>query len=172
MKRIIVPIIIVLSAVILTACATDNLGDASSPSDASSSQPDSQENTQANATLNAVYEQLKASELLPEMIAADKSSYGIETSDYSAAVFYKSSDDNLTDEVLLVTASDEEAAERVEQALYSWLDKKAEEAKKSSNVQYAIIASCYVEKNGNNLALIISSDAEKLTNIYLENINL
>lgn len=169
MKRIIVPIIIVISAVMLTACAADNAS-AQAADDATSSQLDAQENTQENNTLNAVYEQLASSSLLPEMIASDKSSYNLCASDYSAAVCYKSSDESLPDEIVLVTAVDDEAAERIEEALYTWLEDKAEEAKSSSK-NYEIITACSVERSGNNLALIISAKAEQLTNIYLENIN-
>ena len=186
MKRIIVPIIIVISAVMLTACATDTLrvetAPNSSPSDASETadkssqinEPDlvQQEDTSnINTSLKTVYEQMATSALLPEMTSEDSSTYGFDSSDYSDAVFYKSSDDSLPDEVVLVTANDEEAAEKIEEMLYTRLDEKAENAKNSSKQQYAIITACSVERNGNNLALIISAKAEQLTNSYLENIN-
>lgn len=186
MKRIIVPIIIVLSAVMLTACATNTLkveiAPISSPSDASETADESaqinepdlgqQESTSnLNTSLQAVYEKLATSELLPEMTYVENSTYGFGSSDYIEAVFYKSSDDSLPDEIVLVTANDEEATEKIEEMLYTRLDERAEEAKNSSKQQYAIITACSVERNGNNLALIISADAEELTSIYLDNIN-
>lgn len=186
MKRIIVPIIIVLSAVMLTACTTDTLkvetAPNSSPSDALETadesaqinEPDSAQQediSNINTSLQAVYEQMATTELLPEMTSVDNSTYGIDSSDYSDAVFYKSSDESLPDEIVLVTANDEEAAEKLEEMLYTRLDEKAEKAKNSSKQQYAIITACSVERNGNNLALIISAKAEQLTNSYLENIN-
>lgn len=180
MKRIIVPIIIVLSAVMLTACTTNTLKVETSPNSSSldaSETADESDSTNApdtahsNTSLLEVYEQMAASELLPEMTPVDSSSYGFDSSDYTEAVFYNSNDEALPEEVVLVKANDEEAAEKIEEMLYTRLDTKAEEARSLSPEHYIIITSCVVEKKGNNLALIISARAEQLTNIYLENIN-
>lgn len=186
MKKIIVPIIIVLSAAMLTACAADTLrveaasnsasSDAAETSDesAQTNAPDSAQkadDTKTNTSLQTIYEHMTATELLPDMIPSDDSSYGFDSSDYAEAVFYKSSDEALPDEVVLVTANDEEAAEKIEEMLYTRLDTKAQEAQSHSPENYIIITSCVVERNGNNLALVVSADAEELTNIYLDNIN-
>lgn len=193
MKKTIVPIITVLCIVMLTACAADNLKVVTSSNNTPSNttetadetvktkNPDSsdeeqeQDNKQTDTSLQEVFEQMESSELLPDMTPVQKDivldSYGFDSEDYTEAVFYQSSDNSLPDEVVLVTANDEEKAEEIEEMLYTRLNTKAEEAQSHSPEHYIIITSCVVERNGSQVALIVSADSEKLTDIYLNCIN-
>ena len=126
--------------------------------------------TAAESPLKAVYRDMDASGLMPEMMELPETMaldlFGFDSSYYSDAVFYLSYDSMLADEVVLVAANDEAAADFVEEMLFARLEAKAEEAQGYSPEQYAIITACSVYRNGNIVALIVGPGADDLTAVF------
>jgi hypothetical protein len=71
-------------------------------------------------------------------------------------------------EIVLVKAKSDEDAKTVEQQLQKRLDSRMAEAKDYLPDQYAILEQCVVERNGCYVSLIISPEAEALTQLYHE----
>lgn len=122
------------------------------------------------SALQALYEQMETSGLLPEMTEVPENIvldfYGFDKTMYADAVFYVSFDSMLADEIVLVTAKDEAAAKEIEALLNVRLEAKATEAKSYSPEQYAIIKKCSVIKDGTRLAMIVGKNGAGLTDIY------
>ena len=120
----------------------------------------------------AVYSALEKTGVLPSMIpmTADElyDLTGIAPEDYTDAACYEASDGLLADEVLLFTASDLDAAARIENALHRRLDSKAAEAEGYSPEQFAVIKKGFIAKSGLNLCLIVSPEADRLKSVYGE----
>ncbi len=123
-----------------------------------------------NRALQDIYAEMEKTQVLPPMIQVDKDLaldfYGIDVSECTEYVMQMSSDSMLADEVILLRAKDQKTADELKALLDSRMEDKAAEAKGYSPEQYAIIQKGKVLQNGNDLALIVSPDVDKLTEIY------
>ena len=70
------------------------------------------------------------------------------------------------EEIVLVKAADNEAAERIETSLNKRYESKLNETRSYNPEQYAIIEKCSVEKDGLYVSLIISENASAMREIY------
>ena len=75
------------------------------------------------------------------------------------------------EEIVLVRAVDEEAAAQVKDKLELRYQTKLDQNKTYNPEQAAIIAGCSVERDGLYVSMIISKDAEKITEIYHKGIS-
>lgn len=107
---------------------------------------------------------------LPEMMEIPEDMildyYGIEPADYTASLVRISVDNMLADEVVMMEASDEAAAERIEGLLKERLQAKAGEAENYSPEQFAIISKCGVVRDGQSVALLVSADYQVLVDAF------
>jgi hypothetical protein len=101
---------------------------------------------------------------IPSAIVLDY--YGIQSDDYSDAVFYISADSLLADEVVIVNTVDAEAAKRVKDKLEVRLNQKLMSAQDYSPEQYEIIRKCKVRSDGLTVAMLVSPDVQGMTSIY------
>lgn len=74
------------------------------------------------------------------------------------------------DEIVIIEAVDAEAAAKIQERLQKRYDSKLSQNENYNPEQAEIIKACKVEVNGNFVSLIVSPDAEKITNIYKSNI--
>lgn len=135
---------------------------------------DTSEPSDQSVGFEALYQKMLDAEILPEMMEFPESMvldfYGIDPADYTEAVFYQSFDSMLADEVVLVNAMDDAAADRVEEMLNVRLEAKAEEAKGYSPEQFAIIEKCSVIRDGMNVIMIVSPKKDVLVEIFMKGI--
>lgn len=152
MKKLIAMLsLTLLFGVLLTACS-----------------PDAE--TTADKSLTEIYSEIKAEITLPEMVeitSADRldRNYGI-TEDMVAefAGGIDSSGVTMT-EIVLIKAKDKDAADRVAEKLNNRLKSKLDQNRNYNPEQAKVIEACKVETKGLYVTLIISEEAEKITNI-------
>ena len=92
--------------------------------------------------------------------------YAIYAADYSDAVFMMCADSLKADEIVIIRAADEAAANRVAGMLRQRLANKADEASVYSPEQYAVIKNCSVTQDGLWVSMIVSPDVGKLMSAY------
>ena len=92
--------------------------------------------------------------------------YGIQAEDCTqyAAVISKSG--IAADEIVLVESPDSAAAARVKQALDARYQAKLNETENYLPEQYAVVKACAVTSIGKFTAMIVSPEADKLTELY------
>ena len=159
MKRIIAVVCIVLAlGLMMSAC-----GDSSSSKGGAGIQVD--------VPLQDIFNEVKAEVKFPEMIeytSADQLDrrYGITEDmidDYAGGIEAASV---TTNEIVLVKAKDDAAADDIETKLQNRLDVLLKQSRNYLPEQAAVIEKCKVDRNDRLIALIISPDAEKITESY------
>jgi len=119
--------------------------------------------------LTAVAELLEAAGM-PEMIELDEMLMldycGIAQEDVKQAVVAICSDSLRTDELWLVEAIDEEAAQRIMELAEFRLEMKGEESITYSPEQYEIVQQAQLLQDGSLIALLVSPEVETLAALY------
>ena len=92
--------------------------------------------------------------------------YDIAADDIKQFAAYVDTTGIKADEIVLVEAVDGEAAKRIKDCLDTRYQQKEVENKDYLPEQYAIIEKCNVTMDGNYVSMIVSPDAETLTEIY------
>lgn len=159
MKRIIALLSVVfMIGMLMTAC-----GDASSA--------DKDSSGKADMSLQDIFTEIKAEVKFPEMTeltSADKldRKYGVTedmVDEYAGGIDASSMTMN---EIVLVKAKDADSAAEIATKLQNRLDSLLKQSRNYLPEQAAVIEKCKVEKNDLYVSLIISPDAEKITEIY------
>ncbi|MDD4080291.1 MAG: DUF4358 domain-containing protein [Eubacteriales bacterium] len=123
--------------------------------------------------LDSLYRLMVGTGLLPDMAPVPNSLvpsvYGINLALASDAVFMVAQDPLRADEVVLITARDEAGANQIQIHLNTRLAQKEIAAMGQDPAQYAMILDAHLSRNGVNLALIVSPDADQLAQVYVEN---
>lgn len=118
----------------------------------------------------AVYAAIRDEIQMPEMMEVPESIlldyYGIDSADFDSAVFYMCVDSLKADEIVIVSAVDQGASARLESLLQARLKSKADQAEGYSPEQFAVIQKCAVRRDGLTVAMIVSPDAARMTEIY------
>lgn len=113
-----------------------------------------------------IYAQLGEKVALPEMLSVNEGMMldfcGIEEGDRKNAVVAICADSLKTDEIWVIEATDEAAAERIVDLAKSRLKKKGEESITYSPEQYAVVEKAQLLQNGSYVILLVSPDAESL----------
>lgn len=124
---------------------------------------------QAHVDLNGVYAKIKQSAILPQMTMVDENmledAYAIQRSDCAQMVIEVCSNARRADEIVLIEAK-EGKEDKIIQKLEKWLENRAQYAAGYSPEQYAIIKKCGVHANGKYINMIVSPQAQALTDIY------
>lgn len=92
--------------------------------------------------------------------------YGIEEADVKDSACFMSMGGTFADEVILVTAKDKDAADRVEACLDSKLEQVLNQSKNYSPEDYAIYQEIKVLREGETLALFIHRDHKEMQEIF------
>lgn len=87
---------------------------------------------------------------------------GIQKADVTRAVVAICEDSLRTDEIWMVEAADEAAAQRITELAKKRLTKKGEESITYSPEQYAVVEKALLLQNGNFVILLVSPDAEAM----------
>ena len=95
-----------------------------------------------------------------------KSNYGIEAEDVKQYAALVDASGIKCEEVVLIEATDADAAKRVKEQLDKRFDSKLAQNKDYLPEQYAIIKKCSVEQSGNYVSMIVGEQHEELTEIY------
>ena len=125
---------------------------------------------QAAKPLSEVFEQMKTDYNITDMMEFDSvddfSRYGIAADDIEeyAGGINKSGVDQ--EEIVLIRATDSDAAERIRTSLENRLESKKNETKNYNPEQYAIMEDCTVDVDGNYVSLIISENADAMKADY------
>lgn len=130
--------------------------------------PDAQ--TSADKSLSGIYGEIKAQVTLPDMVelsSADRldRNYGITedmVSEFAGGI--DSSGVTMT-EIVLIKAKDDESAAQIAEKLNNRLQSKLDQNRNYNPEQAAVIEKCKVETKGLYVTLIISDEAEKITEI-------
>ncbi len=179
--------VILLTAILLTSiafCACSNNGNTSEPSkdisvvsqpsvDESKSSSENSESSTESSLLKDTYAEIQEQVTLPEMVDLNSTKkldryYGIQEEDVADYAGGINNSGVQQDEIVLIKATSEEAAERIVAALQTRYDAKYSENENYNAEQAAMIKACKVEKDGLYVSMIISPDAEKITKIYKE----
>ncbi|NLM87050.1 MAG: DUF4358 domain-containing protein [Clostridiales bacterium] len=120
--------------------------------------------------LNAVYQALEETGVLPDMLALSEEEaldfLGLETAGIQDSVLMISEDSLLADEVLLLRMKDKAAADTAKTLLDQRMKQKGDEARTYSPEQYAIIQRGRVLRQGLSLALLVSPQVDQLVKAY------
>ena len=92
--------------------------------------------------------------------------YGIDAADVTEFAGGINNSGVNQEEIVLIKASDKDAAARVETALTNRYNSKLNETKSYNPEQYAVLESCGVEVNGLYVSMILSANASAMKEIY------
>ena len=123
-----------------------------------------------DADLSALYAQMEEKFELPAMSALSERQleryYGIDTAACPQLVVMQCDDGLRVDEIWLIQAADEEAAEKLLALGRSRLDQLAAETENYLPEQAAVVKAGKVLQSGANVALFISPQAEEMAALY------
>lgn len=126
---------------------------------------------EADVDLSAVMDEITSEYDLPDMMSVSTdenltSFYGIDPEDVESYAIQICSTGIDADEIVLIRAVDTDAAARVEEQLEERYESKLSQMEDYLPEQYDIIKECSVETNGTYVSMIISPDAEAMTELY------
>jgi len=134
---------------------------------------EAQQAPQKPENLEEMYRLMVGTGALPEMLPVPDdlifSSYGISPEWFGEAVFMVAQDPMRTDEVILLKAENETAAEQIRLRLNARLAEKETDALNQDTAQYAIVLNAKLLQEGLDFALLVSPEAEQLAQLYEEN---
>ena len=120
--------------------------------------------------MQKVYDTISAKVQLPEMIELSAKRmdkyYGIDTSTCPQAVTRVNETGMSVDEIWLIQAPDEAEAQRIETVAKSRIEQLCAETEKYSAELYAVAKNGQVVRDGVNVALFISPDAETMASVF------
>ena len=125
---------------------------------------------QAAKPLSEIFEKMKTDYNITEMLefksADDLSRYGIKAEDVEESAGGVNKSGVNQEEIVLVKATDADAAKRVEASLKKRLESKLNETKNYNPEQYAILEKCSVDVDNNYVSLIVSENADAMKADY------
>ncbi len=92
--------------------------------------------------------------------------YGVEEADIADSACYVTMDGVFPDEIVIIKATDADAAKRVEEKLQTRLDEIKVQSQSYDPENYAIAQECKVLKSGNTVALFMSPNHEDMEAIF------
>ena len=123
-----------------------------------------------DADLSALYAQMEEKFTLPAMSALSERQleryYGIDTAACPQLVAMQCDDGLRVDEIWLIQASDEAAAEQLLALAQSRLDQLAAETENYLPDQYAVVRDSRALRVGSYVALLISPDAAEMEELF------
>ena len=125
-----------------------------------------------SADLDALYEQLLGSaEDLPEMVAVPESKisklFGLEPEDCNQLVISLCSESVRADEIWMIEAKDDSAADRAEALAEARLEQRRDEMKNYLPDQYAVLQQAKLVRRGRFVALFVSPEAADMADMFL-----
>lgn len=151
MKRLYAVIALILCALLISACG----GGAAE---------------QKTVELAPLYDSMTAGADIPEMVLVPENrierAFGISGEDCSQLVVAVCADGVRADEIWLVEAVDEAAADRIEQLAADRVEQRKEEMENYLPDQYALLCEAQLIREGRYVALIVSPDAKGMAETF------
>lgn len=120
--------------------------------------------------LSEIFETLKKDYNITDMVefksVDDLSRYGIKAEDVKEFAGGVNKSGVNQEEIIMVLATDGDAAERIEKSLNNRLESKKNETKNYNPEQYAIMEDCTVDTDNNYVSLFISENADAMKADY------
>lgn len=150
MKKIIGIVCLILSLVLLAACAESD--------------------AKADVSLEKIYQEIKAEVTLPDMVELDNAekldrNYGISADmigDFAGGI---DSSGVTMEEIVLIRAKDRDSAADIKEKLSKRLSSKLDQNRNYNPEEAAVIEKCQVETEDLYVFLIISDEADKIREI-------
>ena len=126
---------------------------------------------QKTADLGALYEQLlTAAEDAPEMVRVPESKleklFGLHPEDCGEIIVSLCAESVRADEIWLIEAKDETAADYAQEMAAARLEQRKEEMKSYLPDQYAVLQSAELLRQGNYVALLVSPSAAEMAELF------
>ena len=148
MRKRFLPLLLIL-ALLLSGCGSKSAG---------------------SADLQQVYDGFVSRELLPEMLLLNeqrvRSYYGIDPGACKQCILAVSDDGLRVDEIWLIEAADEKAAEELLAMARSRIEQVCAEQKEYLPDQYAVAKTAEALRVGSNVALFISPAAKEMAQLF------
>lgn len=120
--------------------------------------------------LSEIFETLKNDYSITDMVefksVDDLGRYGIKAEDVKEFAGGVNKSGVNQEEIIMVLATDGDAAERIEKSLNNRLESKKNETKNYNPEQYAIMEDCTVDTDNNYVSLFISENADAMKADY------
>lgn len=176
MKKVLILILTMTMMLTIAACG-GNQTEATQPvTEAPATEPSGEITVGLWLEMKDVYAKLGTAAQLPEMIELNESLMldycGIAAEDVQQAVVVICADSLRTDEIWLLEAVDEAAAEKLAGLANKRLEKKGEESITYSPEQYAVVEKAKLLQNGCYLALIVSPDVDTLATVVSQELGI
>lgn len=130
--------------------------------------------TEPKISMAAIYEKMTGSDTMPEMMEMDETMQrdycGISREDVAQSVVAICADGLRTDEIWLIQAVDEAAAERIAELARTRQKAKEDETVNYAPDQYAIVEKAELVQEGEYVAFLVSPEAKALTEIFRQEI--
>lgn len=165
MKKIIVPLTIALLAALLLLAGCGKKQSNQNSNDSSDPDPAPVE-LNVQEAMAALLEKAPINDSLTLSEADMLDFYGIPAEDMEDFAAVTSSIGLTAEEIVLVKAADEVAAQEIEAHLKDRLEARKSEFKDYQPDQYDILTKCKVERNGLYVAMILSPQVEELQSLY------
>ncbi len=134
----------------------------------SSCAPDKQRNE--TISMQALYDTITRGAALPDMVTLDSASvedyYGISQEMYTDYVCYAATDGLLADEVMLIRAKDQAVGKQISALLADHLVYRQNEMRDYLPEQYALLQDATLAEKDLVIALIVSSDGQKINSAF------
>lgn len=125
-----------------------------------------------SADLKALYEKIGSSLELPEMLELSEQRiqtyYGIDPAACKQLLIAVSDDGLRVDEIWLIEAADEKAAEQILAAARSRIEQVCSETENYLPDQYAVAKNGEALQIGSSVALFLSPDAKEMANLFTQ----
>lgn len=126
----------------------------------------------AHADLEALYARMQSSVELPELFALSpkrvRNYYGIDPDACPQLLMLQCADSLRVDEIWLIEAADEAAAQELEGKAQARIEQLATETQNYFPDQYAVVQKARAVRVGSTVALFVSPDAEALEKLFRE----
>ena len=119
-----------------------------------------------NEINDEIKETLKVTDSLDMNVNGINILYGISPEDIKQCAGFSVAQGTFPHEIVMIEASDEEAASRIEKAFETKITSFTEQSKNYDAQNYALAKKCKIIKNGNYYALFLSPDYEDVKAIY------
>lgn len=128
------------------------------------------ETEQKTVDLGPVYDELIGSFELPEMVVVPENrlerAFGVKSEDCAQVVIALCADSVRADEIWLVEAVDEEAAQRIEALAEARLEQRKGEMENYLPDQYAVLCDAQLIREGRYVALFVAPESKGMADVF------
>ena len=162
--------LIIAAALLLSACGAAPAPETAAPEQPEAAAPAPETETVDSPDLEGVYQQFQEKLSLPEMAAVSEKRrdaiLGIAPEDCLQAVTVLCGDSVRADEIWMIEAADDAAADRIAELAQVRLDQRAQEMENYLPDQYQIVKQAKIVREGRFVGLFVSPDADAMEELF------